>query len=330
MKESKILVTGSAGHLGEALVQTLSEANHEVVGIDIKDSRLTNEVGSIVNRSLVKHCMKGVDCVIHTATLHKPHIATHTRQDFIDTNISGTLVLLEEAASEGVSSFIFTSTTSVFGRALTPPPEEPAVWITEDITPIPKNIYGVTKRSAEDFCELFHRNHGLACLILRTSRFFPEQDDNKTVRQMYEDDNIKANEYLYRRVDLEDVVNSHLLALKQAPTIRFGKYIISATSPFSPTDLKELRTNAPNVVRRLFPAYENAFAKLGWKMFSSIDRVYCNDKARKELGWKPLYDFNYVLDRLIAGENPRSYIARSIGSKGYHSSVFVDGPYPVE
>ena len=61
--------------------------------------------------------MAGVDAVVHTATLHKPHVATHTRQDFVDTNITGTLNLLEEAVAAGVSSFVFTSTTSAFGAS---------------------------------------------------------------------------------------------------------------------------------------------------------------------------------------------------------------------
>src|SRR5207247_10858516 len=138
----------------------------------------TNMVGSIADRDHVKRCMKGVDTVLHTATLHKPHVATHSRQDFVDTNITGTLNLLEEAVSTGVRSFVFTSTTSTFGSAVTPPADQPAAWITEEVVPIPKNIYGVTKTAAEDICKLFHRNHKLPVLILRTSRFFPQEDDN--------------------------------------------------------------------------------------------------------------------------------------------------------
>jgi UDP-glucose 4-epimerase len=123
----RILVTGSAGHLGEALIRTLQSLGYDVAGPDLVDSPFTNEVGSIVDRSHVKRCMKGMDAVIHTATLHKPHLVTHTRQHFIDANITGTLNLLEEAASVGVAAFIFTSTTSVFGSALTPPAGAPAV-----------------------------------------------------------------------------------------------------------------------------------------------------------------------------------------------------------
>src|SRR5579859_2575505 len=115
----------------------------------------------------------GVTTVYHAATLHKPHVATHSPQQFIDVNITGTLNLLQEAVEAGVASFVFTSTTSVFGDALVPPAGAPAAWITEEVRPVPKNIYGVTKAAAEDLCQLYHRNQGLACIILRTSRFFP-------------------------------------------------------------------------------------------------------------------------------------------------------------
>jgi UDP-glucose 4-epimerase len=325
-----ILVTGSSGHLGEALMRTLAGARRDALGIDIKPSAFTHRTGSIADRSFVKNCMDGVQAVLHTATLHKPHVATHTRQDFVDTNITGTLNLLEEAAAAGVDAFIFTSTTSVFGRALTPPLPAPAAWITEDVVPVPKNIYGVTKLAAENLCELFHRIYGLPCLILRTSRFFPEPDDRKETRDSYADANAKVNEFLYRRADVEDVVAAHLLALEKVQGIGFGRYIISATTPFTPDDLKEIRTNAAAVVRRRVPGYEDVYVRRGWSMFPGIDRVYVNEKARNELGWKPGYDFARVLDLVEAGEDPRSPLARTVGSKGYHARAFADGPYPVE
>jgi UDP-glucose 4-epimerase len=325
-----LLVTGSAGHLGEALMRTLRQTTHTVTGTDVTPSAFTDAVGSITDRGHVRCCMAGVDGVIHTATLHKPHVGTHTRQDFVDTNITGTLNLLEEAAAAGVSAFVFTSTTSTFGDALTPPPGAPAAWITEEVTPVPKNIYGVTKVAAENLCELFYRNQRLPCLILRTSRFFPEADDNPETRTAYEDGNVKANEFLYRRVELEDVVSAHLLALDKAPSIGFGRYIISATTPFTPADLGELQAGAPQVVKRLFPDYEAIYARCGWRMFPTIDRVYVNQRARAELGWRPRYDFRHVLDLLQAGMEPRSPLAQTIGSKGYHPQQFGEEPYPLE
>jgi UDP-glucose 4-epimerase len=146
----------------------------------------------------------------------------------------------------------------------------------------------------------------------------------------YDDDNVKVNEFLYRRVDLEDVVSAHLLAMEKAGSIGFGRYIISATTPFERADLPDLRANAPAVLKRRVPEYEAEYARRGWKMFPGIDRVYVNERARVELGWRPRYDFRYVLVRLSAGDDPRSPLARAVGSKGYHSRKFAGGPYPVE
>ncbi len=323
----RVLVTGSSGHLGEALVRTLRDAGHEAVGLDVIPSPFTSNVGSIANRADVKRSMRGVDAVLHAATLHKPHVATHGRQAFVDTNVTGTLNLLEEATTAGVP-FVFTSTTSAFGAALTPPADAPAVWVTEDVKPVPRNIYGTTKVAAEDLCELFHRDHGLACLILRTSRFFPEEDDRLAVSEAYDQGNVQANEFLYRRADIEDVAAAHMLAIEKARSIRFGRYIISATTPFLRDDLRDLRVNAPLVVGRRVPGYEVEYARRGWRMFPEIERVYVNERARKELGWQPRYDFRYVLDRLEAGADPRSPLAQAVGSKGYHARKFAEGPYP--
>ena len=327
MPGDRVLVTGSAGHLGEALVRVLRGAGRDVVGLDLLASPFTTTVGSITDRATVRGCLAGVGAVLHPATLHKPHVGSHGRQDFVDTNITGTLTLLQEAVAAGVGSFVFTSTTSAFGRALTPSPGAPAAWITEEVTPVPRNIYGVTKTAAEDLCALVHADHGLPVVILRTSRFFPEPDDIDAVRNSYADANIKANEFLYRRADIADVVDAHLLAMDRAAAIGFGRYIVSATTPFTRADLPALRAGAPAVVRSLFPDQEAEYARRGWRMFPHIDRVYVNERARAELGWAPAYDFRRVLDMLKAGEDPRSPLARTIGAKGYHPVA--TGPYTV-
>jgi nucleoside-diphosphate-sugar epimerase len=311
-------------------MRSLPHAGHHAIGADMKASPFTHYVGSIADRTFVSRCMADVEAVLHTATLHKPHVATHSRQDFVDTNVTGTLNLLEEARAAGVGSFVFTSTTSAFGRALVPPTGAPAAWITEDVVPAPRNIYGVTKVAAEDLCELIHRSFGLACVILRTSRFFPEPDDDRDTREGYADLNAKANEFLFRRADIQDVVDAHLLALDQAGRIGFGRYIVSATTPFTLDDLEELRTNAPAVVRRYLPGYQEVYGARGWVMFPGIDRVYVNERARQELGWRPKYDFARIVALVDSGEDPRSPLAQLVGSKGYHPGVFAEGPYPVE
>ena len=324
----RILVTGSSGHLGEALMRVLGEEEDiDLVGLDVLESQYTTVVGSVADRSCVFRCMEGVDAVLHTATLHKPHVTSHARQDFVDTNVTGTLNLLEAAVAAGAGSFVFTSSTTTFGHALTPAAGDPAAWITEDVIPVPKNIYGVTKTAAEDVCELLHRDHGLPIVILRTSRFFPETDDRGEVAARYEDLNLKVNELLYRRADLEDIVSAHRLALERAPLLGFDRFIISATTPFTRDDLPELAVDAAAVVSRRVAGYEQVFEPLGWKMFGALDRVYDNARARESLGWAPRYDFRFALDRLRAGADPRSDLALAVGRKGYHAESF--GPYTI-
>ncbi|WDI31271.1 NAD(P)-dependent oxidoreductase [Hyphococcus flavus] len=325
----KILVTGSSGHLGEALMRLLRSTAHDAIGLDIKPGPYTALAGSITDADFANAHVRDVDAVIHTATLHKPHVATHSRQDFVDVNITGTLNLLEAAREHGAGAFIFTSTTSAFGHVLRPEEGAPAAWVTEELRPKPKNIYGITKLAAEHLCSLFHEKYALNTLILRTSRFFPEEDDSRAIRDGYDDLNAKVNELLYRRVDIEDAANAHLCALKRAGDIGFGRYIISATAPFSEDDAAQLRADAPSVVRR-HVAFDEEFERRGWKMFPSLDRVYVNEAARRDLGWSPKVDFKTALARLSSGENPFSDLMNDIGKKGYHDQVFEDGPFPVD
>jgi UDP-glucose 4-epimerase len=327
----RILVTGSAGHLGEALMRTLIAGGQRprVLGLDRVPSPFTDVVASITDRAAVHEAMGGVDAVIHTATLHKPHVATHTRQDFVDTNISGTLNLLEEAASAGVRAFVFSSSTSVFGDALVPAAEQPAAWITEDIVAVPKNIYGATKAAAEDLCQLASRNQGLACVVLRVSRFFPEPDDNPAVRDAYADANLKVNEFLYRRVALDDVVSAHLLAVERAAHLRFARFVISATTPFERSDAAALRVDAASVLKQRMPGFEAVYRQLGWRMFPTLDRVYSNARARHELGWHPGTDFQSMIGRVAAGQPLETLLVDQVGRKGYHGEAFADGIYPL-
>lgn len=315
-----ILVTGSSGHLGEALMRTLKDTGRAAIGVDVIPGEFTNRLGSIADRGFVARAMARVEAVLHAATLHKPHVATHGKEAFLETNVRGTLVLLEEARKASVRAFVMTSTTSAFGDALKPSPGAPAAWIDESVVPVPKNIYGATKRAAEDLCQLFSRNEGLACVVLRTSRFFPEADDDPGMRAAFAADNAKVNEFLFRRVAIEDVVDAHLIALERAPAIGFGKYIISATTPFRREDCADLRADAPSVLRARVSGWEDEYAWRGWRMFPSIDRVYANAQARSELGWRPKWDFAAVVRRLGATGDIRGPLARLIGEKGYHAT----------
>ncbi|GAO17467.1 uncharacterized protein UV8b_05980 [Ustilaginoidea virens] len=320
-----VLVTGSSGHLGTALMLKLPSLGFNPVGLDILASPTTKYVGSIADRAVVSRIWREnplLRHVLHAAALHKPHVGSHTMEQFVETNITGTLVQLEEAARSGrpVESFIFFSTTSAYGLALSPPPGRPAAWIDEAVVPAPKNIYGVTKVAAEDVCALVHRQTDMPVLVLRTSRFFPEDDDDPARRGAMSDDNLKLLELAYRRCDVADVVSAAVCAMARARRVRWAKYVVSAPPPFpnDPDTLAALERNPEEVLSRAVPAVGDVFRRNGWKHLGRIDRVYDPSKAMRELDWQPEYTFQEALARAGRGEDWRSGLAAEVGRKGYH------------
>lgn len=311
----------------------LQSYGYTPLGIDIKPSTRTDTLqGSITDRPFIRELLATrpmIQHIIHTATLHKPHIGSHTKEDFISTNITGTLILLEEAAARHphqVKSFVFISTTSTFGAALSPAPGEPAAWIDEAVTPVPKNIYGATKVAAEDICRLVHVQAGLPAIVLRTSRFFPEEDDDDARRGAMDGDNLKVCEMAYRRVDVADVVSACVCALRKAAEghVCWGKYIISAPTPFERGEetLEVLNGDGGEAIavlaEKCVPGCGDVFAQKGWKHLSRIDRVYDSSKAVKELGWEPQFTFQALIEKLSRGEDWRSELTHVVGKRGYH------------
>ncbi len=299
----RVLLTGSSGWLGQTLAPRLQALGHDVVGLDPVPSAHTAIVGSVADREVVRSAFgRGrIQAVIHAGALHKPHIERYTASDFIATNVTGTLNLLEESIAHGVERFVFTSTTSLMisrriraGRA---GGARQAEWMTEGMSPQPRNIYGVSKLSAEHLCRLYHEQSKLPVVVLRTGRFFPEADDMAHVIKQ-SDANTKANELLFRRLTVADAAEAHVVALDKAPDIGFDIFIISAPPPFSRDDRAALIDDAPAVVARYFPDYPQIYARLGWTMFDSIDRIYDPSHAARRLGFTCRTGFRELLAEL--------------------------------
>ncbi|MBS0519660.1 MAG: NAD(P)-dependent oxidoreductase [Proteobacteria bacterium] len=301
-----ILVTGSSGWLGQNLVLRLKEGGHQVIGLDPVPGPHTDIVGSVADRAVVRAAIRdnAIRGIVHAGALHKPQLATHDSAQFISVNVQGTMILLEEASAPGstVERFVFTSTTSLMisrqigaahRRGL-----HRAFWIDEEMAPLePRNIYGVSKLAAEHLCRMVHDASGLPIVVLRTARFFPEEDD--MARDIIQSDaNIKANEFLFRRLTVDDAARAHIVALERAPQIGFDTFIISALTPFSPDDCEQLVEYAPMVVHRYFPRYREIYARRGWTMFDCIDRVYDSTKAMRRLGFVCSTDFGDILAQM--------------------------------
>ncbi|SFO92025.1 UDP-glucose 4-epimerase [Mesorhizobium sp. NFR06] len=301
----RILLTGASGWLGSALAPRLRSLGHELIGLDPVPSKQTEVVGSVADRQLVLRTVgeNGIEAIVHSGALHKPNIEHHENADFVATNVQGTLNLLDAAVTCGVQRFVFTSTTSLMIsqaiRAGLRGGAGKAAWLTEEMAPEPRNIYGVTKLSAEHLCRLYHLQYGLPVVVLRTARFFPEADDMAHAIEQ-SDANTKANELLFRRLTVEDAAEAHVAALEKAPQLGFDTFIISAPTPFRPQDCAELIADAPAVVARYFPDYPTLYARKGWTMFTSIDRVYDPSRARVRLGFVCRTSFADVLAALGA------------------------------
>jgi len=298
----RILLTGSSGWLGRFLAPRLRRDGHNVTGLDVAPGADTDVLGSVADRALVDRLFgeHGIEAVIHAGALHKPDIVRYPRRAFIDVNVAGTLNLLEAAAAAGNDRFVFTSTTSLMvSEALHSGGIGRALWMTEDHGPLqPRNIYGITKLAAEQLCRLAHHEQGLAICILRTSRFFPEEDDTQSRPS---GPNIKANEFLNRRLTVEDAAEAHVAALAKAPELGFGTFIVSAPPPFSPEDCDELARDAAAVVERHFPEAPGLYARAGWTLPERIDRVYVPAAAEARLGFRARTDFASILEAIAQG-----------------------------
>jgi UDP-glucose 4-epimerase len=301
----RVLLTGSSGWLGRFLAPRLREQGHEVTGLDVAPGADTDMVGSVADRALVDRAFgeHGIEAAIHAGALHKPDIVRYPEAAFRDVNVAGTRNLLEAAVAAGNDRFLFTSTTSLMisqtnaGKA---GGATRAAWLDEDFAPlVPRNIYGVTKLEAERLCRRVHDEHGLAVAILRTGRFFPEDDD--TDRDL-PGPNIKANEFLNRRLTVEDAADAHVAALAKAPALGFDTFILSAPPPFAPGECEALLDDAPAAIARHFPEAPSLYARMGWSLPASIDRVYDPSRAERRMGFRCRTNFAAILAAIANGE----------------------------
>ncbi|HEX8643194.1 MAG TPA: NAD(P)-dependent oxidoreductase [Allosphingosinicella sp.] len=268
----RILVTGAAGLIGSGVAARLRR-DHDVVGLDVTLGPQVALVADI--RDPVD--LAGYDAIVHVAALHAPHVGRASDADFRSVNVDATARLLDAALAAGVTRFVYTSSTSVYGFALEPA-DGRAAWIDEHVEPRPRDIYDETKLQAEALV----RAAGIPGAILRMSRCFPEPLAVMTLHR------------LHRGIDRRDVAEAHSLALGLAP-LDCETFVVSAPPPFAPDDCDELFRDAPAAIRRRAPILAEAFARRAWRLPGSIGRVYSPARAAGLLGFAARYGAAAVL-----------------------------------
>ncbi|MEV0376038.1 NAD(P)-dependent oxidoreductase, partial [Streptomyces sp. NPDC050636] len=261
------VVTGSAGLVGSAIVRRLRAAGCLVVGVDRLPSPDTSVVADLRDPAAWRHVLPGARAVVHTAALHAPHVGVHPDDEFRETNVGATRDLLDASSAAGVRRFVYTSSTSVYGYALEPTDE--AVWITEDVTCRPRDIYDETKRAAERL--VLSAAGAMSTVCLRIARCFPEPSA------------VRARHRLYRGVDIADVTEAHLLAVL-GPQEAAGVLNIAGPYPWRTEDRKQLRRDPAALIARRVPEVAAGFGRLGWALPTSIDWVYVSARAGAVLG----------------------------------------------
>ncbi|MFD2286291.1 NAD-dependent epimerase/dehydratase family protein [Pedobacter petrophilus] len=281
----RVLVTGSSGKLGSVTVKHLADFGYMVTGLDISGSSTTNLIADVKDKGKILEIIQNFDAVIHTAALHGRHMdLNYSREEFVDTNIKGTLNLLNACVANGIGKFLFTSTTSIYGKSLVDDNE--AVWVNEELPIQPRDIYDITKQSCEELCREFFEKEKLDVTVFRVGRFLPEPD------------NLKLNHRLYRGLDEQDGADALRLALEHNFE-QFEIFNISSGSPFQKEDLIELKHDAACVIAKYYPEVIELYERNHWTLPESIDRVYRSDKAMQMLSYQPKFTFEYLLKEQI-------------------------------
>lgn len=280
----RIVVTGSSGFLGTAVVAHLRAVGHDVLAIDRRSSPTADVVGDLATLELDRW-LAGAMAVVHLAALHAPHVGRHTDEEFRAANVVATDRLLRAAERVGLERFVFASSTSVYGHALAA--ADRAVWVDESLPTLPRDVYDVTKLEAEGLVAV-STGSVPATVTLRVGRCFVEPWRTTAVNR------------LHRGVDRRDVVDAFERAVT-TPIAGHATLNIAGPRIFQPVDLPELKSDPAAVLSRRAPGIVEEFRRRGWDLPAALDRVYVSDLAATVLGYRPRYGVREVLAADPAG-----------------------------
>jgi len=173
------LVTGGAGFMGSHVAERLLKLGHEVVVLDDLSGGFTDNVpdgttfvkGSILDTGLIERLFEkyGFTYVYHLAAYAAEGLSHFIKRFNYENNLIGSINLINMAVNYDVKCFVFTSSIAVYGAGQSP--------LTEKMTPVPEDPYGIAKFAVEQELEVSHEMFGLDYIIFRPHNVYGERQN---------------------------------------------------------------------------------------------------------------------------------------------------------
>jgi nucleoside-diphosphate-sugar epimerase len=289
----RVLITGGGGNLGRVLAPALEDAGHEPVLMDNRALESSHETvwADVRDRTEVLETLRGIDVVVHAAALHGIHLEKYTTDDFWDLNVAGTRNVYEATTEREIEKVLLCSTMGVYGEAGQEAGDPPV--ITEDLPLKPSDFYGFSKRVCEEMATFYFRRHGIRTIAFRLGMFVPESFVGYGFR------------LLKGGVDDRDVAQAFLLGLENQ-TISFDAFNIMAEVPFSDEEFGRFSREPEAVLEQRFPGIAKLAGEQG-EDFGELVRMWgftywSIKKAKRALGFRPLYNFPEFFEALKRGD----------------------------
>jgi UDP-glucuronate 4-epimerase len=291
----RVLVTGSAGFIGNPVAVAVAGEGWEAIGFDIAagGAPITNVQtvrGNVTDAHQIYHVLRehAIDTIVHTGGFSGPMLERENPFLVCHTNVLGTLNLLEAARVTRVKRFVFLSSAHAYGDTPPAPVSEDAPFGTRD-------IYGASKASSDLLLRAYREQHGLDAVALRVSNGYgPGRMTSEVIRTMLQDAIAHRPTRLafgggYGRTFLyvKDAVSAVIAAIK-APAVAQAAYNVTG-SEFVRIEV------VAGIVRKLFPDADITLAPgvdpLGYRR-EQLDI----SAAQRDLRWSP----SWTLERGIA------------------------------